>query len=145
MDLNRTMLIGNVTRDPELRTTPTGQTVCSFGLATNRMWKDRQTGERKQSVEFHNIVAWSGLAQTIGQFVKKGSRLYIDGRLQTRTWDDPAGQKRNRTEITAENMILLDRPGASANRPAPDTTATTPDAPAAAPDDTEINVEEIPF
>ena len=145
MDLNRTMLIGNVTRDPELRTTPNGQTVCSFGLATNRMWKDRQTGERKQSVEFHNIVAWSGLAQTIGQFVKKGSRLYIDGRLQTRTWDDPAGQKRNRTEITAENMILLDRPGAGASRPAPDAAAPTPDAPAAAPDDTEINVEEIPF
>lgn len=144
MDLNRTMLIGNVTRDPELRTTPSGQTVCSFGLATNRMWKDRQTGERKQSVEFHNIVAWSGLAQTIGQFVKKGSRLYIDGRLQTRTWDDPAGQKRNRTEITAENMILLDRPGTGASR-APAAAPPAPDAPAPAPDDTEINVEEIPF
>lgn len=141
MDFNRAMLIGNVTRDPETRATPTGQSVCSFGVATNRVWKDKQSGERKQSAEFHNIVAWGNLAQTCGQFLKKGSRVFIEGRLQTRTWDDPSGNKRNRTEIVADNMILLDRPGSSA----PIASTPTPVQPTEAAPDEEINVEEIPF
>lgn len=141
MDFNRSMIIGNVTRDPETRATPTGQSVCSFGVATNRVWKDKQSGERKQAAEFHNIVAWGNLAQTCGQFLKKGSRCFIEGRLQTRTWDDPSGNKRNRTEIVAENMILLDRPGSSA----PIASAPTPTQPTEAVPDEEINVEEIPF
>ncbi|MFH0853178.1 MAG: single-stranded DNA-binding protein [bacterium] len=143
MDFNKAQLIGNVTRDPEMRNTPNGQSVCSFGVATNRTWKDRETAERKQSVEFHNIVAWSGLAQTCSQYLKKGSKVFIEGRLQTRTWDDPSGNKRNRTEIVADNMIMLDRAGSTpASAPAPDQPAkeTGP-----AQGNEEINVEEIPF
>jgi len=143
MDFNKAQLIGNVTRDPELRNTPNGQSVCSFGVATNRTWKDRESGERKQAVEFHNIVAWSGLAQTCSQYLKKGSKVFIEGRLQTRTWDDPSGNKRNRTEIVADNMIMLDRAGST---PA---SSSTPNQPAqdSAPAESneEINVEEIPF
>jgi single-strand DNA-binding protein len=140
MDFNRAMIIGNVTRDPESRTTPNGQNVCTFGVATNRVWKDKQTNERKTAVEFHNIVAWGQLAQTCSQFLKKGSRTFIEGRMQTRTWDDQTGNKRNRTEIVAENMILLDRAGAPRPEGQPN-----PVAPSEPPTDEEINVEEIPF
>ncbi|USN53495.1 MAG: single-stranded DNA-binding protein [Candidatus Nomurabacteria bacterium] len=146
MDFNRAQIIGNVTRDPELRNTPNGQSVCSFGVATNRTWKDRDSGERKQAAEFHNVVAWSGLAQTCSQYLKKGSRVFIEGRMQTRNWEDPSGNKRNRTEIVAENMIMLDRPGQSPMSSAPSQDSAGASAPQSAPaDDGEINVEEIPF
>lgn len=145
MDFNRSMIIGNVTRDPEMRTTTNGQSVCTFGVATNRVWKDRTTNERKQQAEFHNIVAWGNLAQTCSQFLHKGSRVFIEGRLQTRTWDDPSGNKRNRTEIVAENMILLDRPGQGAPASAPASEPAAPAAPSEPATDEEINVEEIPF
>jgi single-strand DNA-binding protein len=109
MDLNKVMLIGNLTRDPELRYTPAGQAVVSFGLATNRRWTDQQSGERKEQAEFHNIVAWGKLAETMNQLLKKGRKTYIEGRLQTRTWEGQDGVKKNRTEIVADNVILLDR------------------------------------
>lgn len=149
MNLNKAMIIGNLTRDPEARTTPAGQNVCSFGVATNRAWRDQKTNERKEQVEFHNIVAWGKLAQICSQYLKKGGKVYIEGRLQTRTWDDPTGIKKNRTEIVAENMIMLDRPGMpGANvvgeTPAAAAPAPTP-APQAAPAEGEINVEDIPF
>ncbi|MFC1663037.1 single-stranded DNA-binding protein [Patescibacteria group bacterium] len=139
MDLNKAMVIGNLTRDPESRSTPNGQNVCNFSIATNRIWKDQKTNERKQSVEYHNIVAWGKLADTCSQYLKKGKKAYIEGRLQTRTWEDQAGNKRNRTEIVAMNLILLDRAGApteSADSPEPQTPAN---------DSEEINVEDIPF
>lgn len=138
MDLNKAMVIGNITRDPESRSTPNGQNVCNFGIATNRFWKDQQSGEKKQSVEYHNIVAWGKLAEICSQYLKKGKKIYLEGRLQTRTWDDQAGNKRNRTEIVAENMIMLDRSGAPSD--APDNQA----APAADSGE-EIKVEDIPF
>jgi len=144
MNLNKVMLIGNVTRDPEVRTTPSGQNVVSFGVATNRRWKD-QSGQQKDQVEFHNIVAWRRLAEIVGQYLKKGSKVYIEGRLQTRSWDDKSGTKRYKTEIVAENLIMLDKAGsvssASAASSAADTTAQ-PEPPSQEP---EINVEDIPF
>lgn len=110
MNLNKAMVIGNVVRDPEMRTTPSGQNVTSFSVATNRVWKD-QAGQKQEAAEFHNIVAWRRLAEISSQYLKKGSKVYIEGRLQTRSWDDPNGVKRYRTEIIAENMIMLDRAG----------------------------------
>ena len=103
------MLIGNITRDPELRSTPSGQSVASFGLATNRVWKDPSTGEKREAVEFHNIVAWGRLAEICGQYLRKGSKIFIEGRIQTRSWQGQDGNKRYTTEIVAENMIMLDR------------------------------------
>lgn len=112
MSLNRAQLIGNVTRDPELRQIPGGQTVASFSIATNFVWTD-QSGQRQEKAEFHNIVAWRKLAEIVGQFVKKGSKVYVEGRIQTRDWEGEDGVKRYRTEIVAENVILLDRKGAA--------------------------------
>ena len=108
MDLNRAQLIGNVTRDPESRTTPTGQTVCSFSIATNAQWTDAQ-GQKQTRAEYHNIVAWAKLADICTQYLAKGRRVFLEGRLQTREYTTQDGQKRSRTEITAENMIILDR------------------------------------
>ncbi|MDP2708832.1 MAG: single-stranded DNA-binding protein [bacterium] len=111
MNLNKAMIIGNLTRDPEIRTTPTGQTVASFSVATNYVWTD-QSGQKRDKAEFHNIVAWRRLAEIVGQYLKKGSKIYIEGRLQTRDWTGQDGVKRYRTEIIADNMIMLDRAGA---------------------------------
>jgi single-strand DNA-binding protein len=109
MSLNKVLLIGNLTRDPELRSTSSGQSVASFGLATNRVWKDPQTGERREAAEFHNIVMWRRLAEIAGQYLRKGSKIYVEGRLQTRSWQGQDGNKRYTTEIVAENMQMLDR------------------------------------
>lgn len=105
--LNRVQLIGNLTRDPELRYTPNGTAVCSFGLATNRSWKT-DSGEKHDEAEFHNIVAWNKLAELCSQFLVKGRKVYVEGRLSTRNWTGQDGQQRNRTEIVISDMILLD-------------------------------------
>src|SRR3989339_2248606 len=104
--LNKAMIIGNLTQDPELRQTTSGQAVCSFSVATNRTWKD-QSGEKQEQAEFHNVVAWAKLAEIITQYVKKGNRIFVEGRLQTRSWEGQDGVKRYRTEIVAENMVML--------------------------------------
>lgn len=116
--LNRVQLIGNLTRDPELRYTPNGSAVCSFGLATNRSWKT-DTGEKHDEAEFHNIVAWNKLAEICSQFLVKGRKVYLEGRLATRSWTGQDGAQRSRTEIVISDMILLDsrRPDASAGVP----------------------------
>lgn len=108
MDLNKVMIIGRLTRDPELRTTPNGSTVCQLGLATNYVYKSPQSGQKVEQVEYHNIVLWGKLGEIAGQYLKKGRRAYIEGRLQTRSWDSKDGQKKSRTEIVADNMIMLD-------------------------------------
>ena len=105
--LNKVMLIGNLTRDPNLRYTPSNTAVCSFGLATNRSWTPSDGGDKQESVEFHNIVAWSKLAEICGQLLHKGDKVYVDGRLQTRDWRADDGQDKRTTEIVIENMILL--------------------------------------
>lgn len=113
--LNRVQLIGNLTRDPELRYTPSGTAVCSFGLATNRNWKT-ETGERREEAEFHNIVAWNKLAELCSQFLVKGRKVFVEGRLATRSWNAQDGTQKSRTEIIISDMILLDsrRPEATA-------------------------------
>lgn len=105
--LNRVQLIGNLTRDPELRYTPTGTAVCSFGLATNRNWTT-DTGEKKDEVEFHKIVAWNKLAELCSQFLTKGRKVYVEGRLSTRSWQGQDGAQKSSTEIVISEMIILD-------------------------------------
>lgn len=154
--LNRATILGNVTRDPETRTTTSGQSVVSFSVATSRRWKDQTSGELKEATEFHNCVGWGKLAQTIGTYVHKGSKIYLEGRIQTRSWDDPTGAKKYRTEIVAETMIMLDKKGdLPAGQAGTPSTSSPTGAPSTAPADTtaqpstpteeEINIEDIPF
>lgn len=112
-NLNKVMLIGNLTRDPELRYTPQGNAVASFVVATNREWVSQ--GERKQSADFHNAVAWNKLAEICSQLLKKGTKVYVEGRLQTRDWMGEDGKKRYKTEIVVDDMILLTSKGASSD------------------------------
>lgn len=102
------MLIGNLTRDVELRYTPSGTAVATFGLATNRSWSTGDGGERQEETQFHRIVAWSKLAEICGQLLFKGRKVFIEGRLQTRKWTSQDGAQRETTEIVAENMMILD-------------------------------------
>jgi single-strand DNA-binding protein len=113
--LNKVMLIGNLGKDPELRYTTSGVAVATFSLATNESWKD-QDGNLQERTEWHNIVAWKKLAEICGEWLKKGKKVYIEGRIQTRSYDDKnTGAKKYITEIVAENMIMLDgRPGGEA-------------------------------
>ncbi|MBN1162729.1 single-stranded DNA-binding protein [Patescibacteria group bacterium] len=104
-NLNKVMLIGNLTRDPELRYTPQGNAVASFVVATNREWVSQ--GERKQSADFHNVVAWNKLAEICSQLLTKGIKVYVEGRLQTRDWVGDDGKKRYKTEIVIDDMIVL--------------------------------------
>ncbi len=101
------MLIGNLTRDPELRYTSQGTAVCSFGLATNRSWVTEQ-GEKKENASFHRIVAWDKLAEICSQLLFKGRRVYVEGRLQTRQWEEPSGNTRQITEVVISEMMVLD-------------------------------------
>jgi single-strand DNA-binding protein len=103
MNLNKIFIIGNLTRDPELKTLPSGASVCSFGLATNRIWKD-QNGQKQQDTQFHNIVVFGRQAEVASQYLTKGSLALIEGRIQNRTWDAADGTKKNRTEIVAERV-----------------------------------------
>lgn len=109
--LNKVELIGNLTRDPELRYTPQGTAVCNFGLATNRQWTT-ESGERKEDAEFHRIVAWNKLAELCSQLLSKGRKVYVEGRLQTRRWTTQDGIERTTTEIVISDMIILDSRGA---------------------------------
>lgn len=106
--LNKVMLIGNLTRDVDVRYTPSGTAVATFGLATNRSWSAGDGGDRQEETQFHRIVAWSKLAEICGQLLFKGRRIYIEGRLQTRKFTGQDGQQREVTEIVAENMMILD-------------------------------------
>ena len=110
--LNKVTLIGNLTRDPEMKYTPQGTAVCTFGLATNRSWQT-EGGEKKEDVEFHRIVAWNKLAEICSQLLAKGRKVYIEGRLQTRSWTGDDNVKHTITEVVASEMILLDSRGSS--------------------------------
>ena len=105
--LNRVQLIGNLTRDPELRYTPNGNAVCTFGLATNRTWTT-DSGEKREEVDFHRIVAWNKLAELCSQFLTKGRKVYVEGRLSTRNWTGQDGAQKTTTEVVIDDMILLD-------------------------------------
>lgn len=151
MNLNRAMIIGNLTRDPETRTTPNGQSVCNFSVATSSQWTNAQ-GQKQERTEYHPIVAWGKLAEICAQYLAKGRKVYIEGRLQTREWEAQDGAKKQRTEIVAENMIMLDRAGASPNPNAMGTGVPTIEPigqsqPAVDKGlgDQEIRIEDIPF
>ncbi len=162
MDLNKVMIIGRLTRDPELRQTPNGASVCQMGLATNYVYTNQQNGQKVEQVEYHNVVLWRKLAEIANQYLKKGRRVYIEGRLVTRSWDAQDGTKRSKTEIVADNMIMLDggqgAPGAQGgaasnnsfgNNAAPDSSSQSfpdeelPTIQAGGGED--ISVEDIPF
>lgn len=136
MDLNKVMIIGRLTRDPELRSTPTGASVCSISLATNFVYTNQSTGQKVEQVEYHNVVLWRKLAEIANQYLKKGRRVYIEGRLQTRSWDAKEGGKKSRTEIVAENMIMLDGGSQAA--------AQSPAAKFDQPEEASAVVEELP-
>lgn len=136
MDLNKVQLIGRLTRDPEIRTTPNGKNVASFSIATGYSWTD-QSGQKKEQTEFHNIVAWGKLADIIGQYLKKGSQVYIEGRLTTRSWEKD-GKKQYRTEIVTDNMIMLGSKQNSAPQSQQDSGPTDADP-------IKIDNDDIPF
>jgi single-strand DNA-binding protein len=108
--LNRVMLIGNLTRDPELRYTPQGTAVCTFGMATNRSWTPADGGERQEETEYHRIVAWSKLAEICSQLLYKGRKVYVEGRMQTRRFTGQDGNEREITEVVIDSMIALGAP-----------------------------------
>lgn len=147
MYLNKAFVFGNLTRDPELRSLPSGNKVTSFAVATNRVWKDKE-GNKQESAEFHNIVVFGRQAETVSQYLKKGSSVLIEGRIQTRSWDDKDGQKKYRTEIVADRVQF--GPRGSGNSAA--SAGNTP--PQKKEDDAiesidyggeEVNVDDIPF
>lgn len=147
MYLNKAMVYGNITRDPEVKSLPSGIQVCSFSLATNRVYNDRD-GKKQEQTEYHNVVAFGKLADIMGKFFKKGNPVYIEGRMSTRSWDKD-GQKHYRTEIIADTFQF----GATATRaegggaPASSAKAGNDDSRSALPDypEEEINPEDIPF
>lgn len=149
MNLNKVMIIGNLTRDPEMRNTPSGQNVASFSVATNLVWTD-QSGQQQKKTEFHNIIAWRKLADICSKYLHKGSKVFIEGRLQTTDWTGQDGVKRYRTEIVTENMIMLDTKGGSSmgdgmSAPRSNSSEAVIEIPDEAIDDEEIRVENIPF
>lgn len=149
---NQAIIMGNLTRDPELRSTPSGQQVASFAVATNRTWTDGN-GERKEAVEYHEIVAWAKLGELAAQYLGKGRKVMIIGRLQTQSWEKD-GIKRSRTEIVASDINFLDRPtegaggGQYESAPRPRPAAPSDDVLPPADMDTgaeAINLDDIPF
>jgi len=113
--INKVIIIGNVTRDPEIKQTMSGQPIATFGIATNRDWMTRNS-ERHTSSEFHEVVAWAKLADICSKYIRKGKLVYIEGYLKTRSWDTPEGVKKFRTEIVINDMIMLDKRGQEEQR-----------------------------
>lgn len=143
MNLNKVFLIGRLTRDPQVKSLPSGQQVANFGMATDRFYFDKNK-QKQQQTEFHNIVMFGKLAEIASQYLKKGSLVMIDGRLQTRSWEDSAGNKRSRTEIITERMQLGPRSTAKTVPPKEPEPASTQEIPVIE-EETEIDVKDIPF
>lgn len=143
MDLNRVMIIGRLTRDPELRSLPSGRSVASFSVATNRQWTG-QDGQKQKQVEYHNIVVWAKLAETASQYLRKGSQVFVEGHLQTRDWTAQDGTKKNRTEIICESFIMLGSKPAGFEPGAAPVSQPSSSGPAEVIEE-EIKVEDIPF
>lgn len=149
MYLNKALLIGNLTRDPELKAIPSGIKVCSFSIATNRVWKDKN-GARQEAADYHNVVVFGRQAETVAQYMKKGSQVMIEGRMQTRSWDDAAtGTKKYRTEVIADRVQFGSGSGSS-GASKPSTGASAPKEDSDELDTIEypeeqINAEDIPF
>lgn len=148
MNLNKVFILGRLTVDPQLRSTASGQQVASFGVATNRVWNDKN-GQKQEAVEFHNVVVWGRQAEVASKYLTKGSLVLIEGRLQTREWEGKDGQKRRTTEIISERLQLGPKPAGrgAAPKPVGETTAAGPD-PIPTVDLTEgeeIKSEDLPF
>ncbi len=157
--LNRVQLIGNLTRDPELRYTPAGNAVCTFGLATNRSWTT-DAGEKREEVDFHRVVAWNKLAELCSQFLVKGRKVYVEGRLSTRNWTAQDGAQKSTTEVVIDDMILLDNKGGSGSgenqpeehfnpeedaKPAKKAAPKHEEAPSSNSKEDEVAPDDIPF
>jgi single-strand DNA-binding protein len=148
------MILGNATRDAELRSTPNGRSVAGFAVATNRRWTDAE-GEKKEEVQYHEVVAWGKLGEIAGQIVKRGTKVYVEGRLQTRSWEGQDGAKREKTEIIAENIIALSGRPESGGSYADSTEPAKEESKSKKPTETEkkpaedkedeINLDDIPF
>lgn len=153
LNLNRAQVIGNLTKEPDMRFTPNGQAVANFSVATNRKWKGRDGAPDGEATEYHDIVVWGKQAEAVVPMLKKGGPVFVEGRLQTRNWEGQDGVKRYKTEIIADNIIVLGSKGGGGSytpktdsAPA-DSTSSAPaktDAPAKNSDE-EIDIEEIPF
>lgn len=147
MYLNKAIIIGNLTRDPEMKSLPSGVQVTSFGVATNRVWRDKN-GAKQESADFHNIVVFGRQAETVSQYLRKGSSVLVEGRMQTRSWDGPDGKKNYRTEVVADRVQFGPRgSGSGSGTPAPKAEAKG-EAPQVDtidyPEET-INLDDIPF
>ena len=149
MYLNKAILIGNLTRDPELRSLPSGIKVCSFSIATNRVWKDK-AGVRQESADYHNVVVFGRQAETVAQYMKKGNSILVEGRMQTRSWDDKtSGEKKYRTEIIADRTQFGPK-GSGSGAPsggsgAPPKASSAEDVDTIEYPEEDINPEDIPF
>ncbi len=151
MYLNKVILIGNLTRDPEIKALPSGIKVCAIGVATNRVWKDKD-GAKQEASDFHNVVVFGRQAETTAQYLKKGSGILVEGRMQTRSWDGTDGQKRYRTEIVADRIQFGNKSGSytpsTGSKSAPADDGAPKDLPPAGaieyPEE-EINPDDIPF
>jgi single-strand DNA-binding protein len=146
MYLNKAIVIGNLTRDPEIKALPSGVKVASFSVATNRVWKDKN-GVKQENVDFHNVVVFGRQAEVVGQYMKKGSSILVEGRMQTRSWDDAAGVKKYRTEIIADRIQFGPRKegGAPYSPSAPADTDHKKALDTIEYPEEEINPEDIPF
>jgi len=143
MNFNKVILIGRLTRDPETKALPSGQSVTNFGMATDRFFNDK-SGQRQQQTDFHNIVLFGKLADIAAQYLNKGSLVLIEGRLQTRTWQDAAGNKKSRTEIVAERLQMGPKSGRTASNQKPSAGNPSENIPVIE-EDEEIDVKNIPF
>lgn len=152
--LNLVQLIGNLTRDPELRYTPNGTAVCTMSLATNRSWSTQDSGgQRQEETTYHRIVVWSKLAEICGQFLKKGSKAYVQGRMQNRKWTSKDGQEKETVEIVADQVIMLSPNAGGAGRDAganagsdysyPENSEPTTSAPSASAEPVEVSSEDV--
>ncbi|MFA5933793.1 MAG: single-stranded DNA-binding protein [Candidatus Paceibacterota bacterium] len=148
MYLNKALVIGNLTRDPELKSLPSGIKVTTMSLATNRVWKD-QSGAKKEAADYHNIVVFGRQAEIAAQYLKKGASALVEGRMQTRSWDGADGQKRYRTEIVADRIQFGPRtggaPGGSSYEQKPADIQQAPELESIEYPDEDINPEDIPF
>lgn len=148
--VNKVILIGNLGKDPEVRYMPNGNAVCNVTLATSETWKDKQTGEQKEQTEWHNLTFYRRLAEIAGEYLRKGSKIYVEGRLQTRKWQDKNGNDRYTTEIIANEMQMLDSKGgggsAGFSNAAPAQQASAAPAPSASPAPSSNDFDDdIPF
>ncbi len=143
MYINKALIYGNLTRDPELKSLPSGSKVCTFSIATNRVWKD-QSGARQESTDYHNVVVFGRQAETSAQYLRKGAGAFIEGRMQTRSWEQD-GQKKYRTEVVADRVQFGPRPGGAAAPSASPAPQAVEETPAIEYPEEDINPEDIPF